>query len=333
MKGAYSKTASLNDSNSAAAAQPPPVHESADTGQQGAAISLENSSAGTGVAQHSPSRSIIIVGQHILLREGLTALLQDSRYRVIASAERASDLEDVRMASDHQPLAILTIDGTVGDPAEVAENIRTLRQRITCPIIVVVAETRSPVDIQKITELAPNAYIANLTSRELLLKVLDLLPLAQPVVVLSSDGTTASPSEPPARPQRPEGPNGNGHGRTSASGNWRKGEGPLFSQRERQILCELARGRSNKEIARLYGITESTVKVHLKALLRKIGARNRTQAAIWAVGRDHHLVPSPSPQLPITLQADKSPHPNAIDPPGSDAVIRLPTTPNVRGNN
>jgi len=238
---------------------------------------------------HTPSTSTLIVGRHALLREGLAALLQHSAYRVIASAGHVSDLKDIRVASDRQPLAILTIDDTVGSPAEAAENIRALRARFTSPTIVVIAETRNPVDIQKITALAPNAYIANLTSRELLLKVLDLLALAQPVLVLSSEGMTASPSEPVAQPEPLGGPNGNGHGSTSAPGSVRNGEVPLFSQRERQILCQLARGSSNKEIARLFSITESTVKVHLKALLRKIGARNRTQAAIWAVARDYSV--------------------------------------------
>ena len=42
-------------------------------------------------------------------------------------------------------------------------------------------------------------------------------------------------------------------------------------------------GASNKVIAYKLGIMEATVKVHLKSLLRKIGAANRTQAAIWAL--------------------------------------------------
>jgi two-component system, NarL family, nitrate/nitrite response regulator NarL len=261
------------------------------------------------VVRHSPSTSTVIVGQHTLLREGLAALLQHSTYKVIASAGNASDLKDIRVTSDRQPLAILTIDDTVGSPAEAADNIRALRARFTCPTIVVIAETRNPVDIQKITSLTPNAYIANLTSRELLLRVLDLLALAQPVLVLSASGTTTPPSDPLARPEPLEGPNGNGHGPTCTSGVARDGEGPPFSQRERQILCQLSRGSSNKEIARLFSITESTVKVHLKALLRKIGARNRTQAAIWAVGRDY-LVSSP-----LAQSAEHSLRPNATDPP------------------
>jgi two-component system, NarL family, nitrate/nitrite response regulator NarL len=271
------------------------------------------------IVRHTSTTSIVIVGQHTLLREGLAALLQHSPYKVIESVGRASDLKEVRAASDRQPLAILTMDETVGGPAEAAENIRTLRERFTRPTIVVVSETRNPVDIQKITALTANAYIANLTSRELLLKVLDLSAFAQPVLILSSSGTTASPSEPPAQLEPLAGRYGNGHGLTSAPDNARNGEGPFFSQRERQILCQLGRGSSNKEIARVFSITESTVKVHLKALLRKIGARNRTQVAIWAVDRGY-LISSPSAQPPPT---EHSPRLNAIDPPSQQVRSKL----------
>jgi two-component system nitrate/nitrite response regulator NarL len=46
-------------------------------------------------------------------------------------------------------------------------------------------------------------------------------------------------------------------------------------------------GEPNKLIARKLHVTEATVKVHVKAILRKIGASNRTQAAIWAKGHLH----------------------------------------------
>ena len=55
------------------------------------------------------------------------------------------------------------------------------------------------------------------------------------------------------------------------------------SERELQILRCVARGDSNKLIARELGIAETTVKVHVKSLLRKLGVSNRTQAAIWAL--------------------------------------------------
>jgi two-component system, NarL family, nitrate/nitrite response regulator NarL len=56
-----------------------------------------------------------------------------------------------------------------------------------------------------------------------------------------------------------------------------------LSPREQEILQSLVTGASNKLIAIKLGITEATVKVHLKTLLRKIDVNNRTQAAIWAM--------------------------------------------------
>ena len=61
--------------------------------------------------------------------------------------------------------------------------------------------------------------------------------------------------------------------------------GEQLSTREAAILNALVQGAPNKVIASGLNITESTVKVHIKAILRKIKARNRTQAAIWALHR------------------------------------------------
>jgi two-component system, NarL family, nitrate/nitrite response regulator NarL len=55
-----------------------------------------------------------------------------------------------------------------------------------------------------------------------------------------------------------------------------------LTPREREVLVALTKGRSNKEIARDLGLQEPTVKLHLKTLFRKIGATNRTQAAMIA---------------------------------------------------
>ena len=66
--------------------------------------------------------------------------------------------------------------------------------------------------------------------------------------------------------------------------------GVSLSPRETDVLRRLVHGHSNKTIARDLGITDATVKVHLKASLRKIGAINRTQAAIWAL--KHGLGPA-----------------------------------------
>ncbi|HYG88488.1 MAG TPA: response regulator transcription factor [Azospirillum sp.] len=69
--------------------------------------------------------------------------------------------------------------------------------------------------------------------------------------------------------------------------------GRSLSSREIQILTRLTGGHGNKQIANELGITEATVKVHLKSLLRKIGAVNRTQAAIWAMNNGITTVNTP----------------------------------------
>jgi two-component system nitrate/nitrite response regulator NarL len=58
---------------------------------------------------------------------------------------------------------------------------------------------------------------------------------------------------------------------------------PGLSEREVQILDGLVKGHPNKVIARSCAITEATIKVHMKSILRKIRVDNRTQAAIWAI--------------------------------------------------
>ena len=64
---------------------------------------------------------------------------------------------------------------------------------------------------------------------------------------------------------------------------------PTLSHREASILAKVAKGLSNKEIANILVLTESTVKVHMKSILKKLRMKNRTQAAIWVQnGGSHH---------------------------------------------
>jgi DNA-binding NarL/FixJ family response regulator len=56
-----------------------------------------------------------------------------------------------------------------------------------------------------------------------------------------------------------------------------------LTARELEVLTELALGRSNREIARSFGVSEKTVKTHVSAVLRKLGVQDRTQAALHAL--------------------------------------------------
>lgn len=63
----------------------------------------------------------------------------------------------------------------------------------------------------------------------------------------------------------------------------------LLSPREKLILRCIIEGDSNKSIARKIDIAEATVKVHVKAILRKTRVQNRTQAAIWGMNNGSHI--------------------------------------------
>ena len=87
---------------------------------------------------------------------------------------------------------------------------------------------------------------------------------------------------------------------------------PQLSPRENSILRCLIEGDSNKCIARKIDIAEATVKVHVKAILRKIRVQNRTQAAIWAMNHGALAVAQNSSAPPSGLDIDR-PTPKAID--------------------
>ena len=72
-------------------------------------------------------------------------------------------------------------------------------------------------------------------------------------------------------------------------------DGFKLTARQREVLSLLTCGKSNKEIARALGIAEATTKIHLAALLRALGVRNRTEAAFKAgtlVNVDQTMLPS-----------------------------------------
>jgi len=223
-----------------------------------------------------------------LLREGIASLLQHSAYKVIAGVAQPTELKDVKIPAGRRTLVIFQFNGANANFDEAAESLRLLRSLFPDSKVVVIAETNMPADLQQIVALAPDGYILNLASRDILLKVLELTLLDQQVFVL------VQPVAPPIASDYAEPHQHPGFlesfPRSSEEGGCIEATPPTdhqLSRREQQILACLAQGEPNKVIARQCNITESTVKVHLKAILRKIDAHNRTQAAIWAVANGY----------------------------------------------
>jgi len=69
-----------------------------------------------------------------------------------------------------------------------------------------------------------------------------------------------------------------------SGGGWSQAAGlDALTNREREVLAEIAKGRSNREIARALAVSEKTVKAHVSSVLAKLGVQDRTQAALVAV--------------------------------------------------
>jgi two-component system, NarL family, nitrate/nitrite response regulator NarL len=237
----------------------------------------------------------VIIASTALLREGVTSLLQGTPFKVVTAVRNPAELAN-RDLTD-RALAIVGIYWSNGTHGPAAESIRLLRSLMPAGKIVVVAETCGPVDLQCALEcalgLAPDGHILNLDSRDTLLRALELIFMDQQIFVLGrTTGALTNGRDDTQRPTRAL-TNGGDHtqfpertlGSQSESSyeSGKKTNHSQLSDRERQVLISLAHGQSNKEIARAYDISEATVKVHTKAILRKTNIRNRTQAAIWVI--------------------------------------------------
>lgn len=113
---------------------------------------------------------------------------------------------------------------------------------------------------------------------------------------------------------------------------------PALTAREHEVLALVARGRNNKEVARLLDITVGTVKSHIRALLSKLGARCRTEA-MW-IASQRGLVPRsdhPDPALPRAIKLRPPETRPAHSQPLGAAVLPLraavPGSPRMRPAN
>lgn len=238
-----------------------------------------HSSRAKAVHQSTPT---VIIGRSALLRGGVASLLERSNYKIMAVATSASDMNGALPADPHT-LAVLAAGVTSENYEEMAAEVRLLRSMLSTCKIVIIADSRDTPDLQQIFALSADGFILNVDSRDILLKCLELIRLNGQGLVL--DNRIAPSLAPAFHDSEP--------GRDSQNSGRKLDDGPHdspFSKRERQVLSYLANGFSNKAIAHGCNITESTVKAHLKKILRKICARNRVQAAIWAIAHGYQDV-------------------------------------------
>jgi two-component system, NarL family, nitrate/nitrite response regulator NarL len=206
-----------------------------------------------------------------LLREGIASVLRRTSYKVLAGVALPSELEPARFPTGRRVLTIIGLDGK-NEIDDAAENIQLLRSLVPDSKIVLILETNGSVDLSRFLPLAFDSCVVNLRSPDILVKALELTLLNQRALVFGR-AVGAWLGE-----QR----------KMSVMDVEDRSRGIQFSHRERQVLVSLAHGESNKAIARLCQLSEATIKVYLKAVLRKTNAKNRTQAAIWAIKHGFH---------------------------------------------
>ena len=211
---------------------------------------------------------LLVVDDHTLFRRGLVALLAaDASVEVVGEAGDAA--EAVRKARALQPDVVLLDNHLPG--ATGIQALAELRDAAPLAKLVLLTVSEDDQDLQAALRAGANGYLLKTIEGDVLIQSIHRVMRGEPVIspelmtrlvaALQSPGgfafTTAA-SEP-----HPEG-------------------AALLSPREHEVLEQIARGASNKEIARTLQIAETTVKIHVQHILRKLGVSSRVQAAVLA---------------------------------------------------
>lgn len=219
------------------------------------------------------SDSVFLIDASRLFREGLRRIFSDSSLVVVH--ESGSIEEALPFIESLQPSVVLVDLPDCGEA--LTGRISQIHGAAPRARIVVLTESIRVNQLADLLSAGVEGYLLKNMSAEALQQSLRLVLLGEKVfptdlVHLLTDGRLLARSD--------AGQVGHVNG---------------LSEREMQILACLLDGASNKQIAHDLKISDGTVKVHVKAILKKIRVQNRTQAAIWAlahgmkhVGSLHH---------------------------------------------
>jgi len=207
--------------------------------------------------------SILHIDRNRLFREGLRRILGDSSFSV--AGEAATVQEGLEQLPVLNPRMVI-VDPEPFDDEAFTQLLETAGKHEPKPLLVVLTEKIGIARLANALDGGVSGYLLKDMSPDALKQSLQLALVGETVFptdlacLLINNRFIVS--------------------RNGASGDGRAGG---LSPRETEILSCLVNGLSNKEIANQLDITEGTVKVHLKGILKKIRVHNRTQAAIWAV--------------------------------------------------
>ena len=230
------------------------------------------------------SIQLLLVDDHSLFRRGLKALLsQDERFRV---AGEAGDVgEALRCLAQQRPDVILLDNHLPG--VRGVDAIPALKEAAPAARVLMLTVSENENDLAAALQAGADGYLLKTVESdqlaETIFKVVDGESVISPemmtklVAVFRSRPSAAPTAVPAAAPVGA--PVAQAIPREAAC------SADLLSPREREILLLIARGDSNKLIARELDIAETTVKIHVQHILRKLGLSSRVQAAVYATSR------------------------------------------------
>ena len=214
---------------------------------------------------------ILVVDDHTLFRRGLTALLQaQPQFTVVGEAGDAG--EALRRAAELQPDVILLDNHLPG--VNGVDALQGLREAAPQAKVLMLTVSEDGQTLAMALQRGASGY---------LLKTVDSDVLAVAIRRAVAGQSTISPEMTDHLVNAYQAMN---HPAAAVAVPPLEAD-PVhsLSPRERQILAEIARGASNKEIARTLAIAEATVKIHVQHILRKLNLSSRVQAAVFAAGR------------------------------------------------
>lgn len=205
---------------------------------------------------------VLIIDDHTLFREGLESLLSRRQIDVVASVGDGN--EGIRLVGELEPDIIL-LDMRMPDINGLAVLSKLQEQGVKMPIAILTTSTDERDLVESLRTGARGYLLKDMEPDSLVIALRDIV-----------DGNTVvAPTLAPVLAK-------------VVQGNFpelEESNSPFehLTPRETEILSLLAEGQSNKVIARNLGISDGTVKLHVKAILRKLNIHSRVEAAVLAV--------------------------------------------------
>jgi len=210
--------------------------------------------------------SVLLVDDHTLFRSGIRSLLQrHAEFDVVGEA--ADGIEGIKRAKQLRPQVVLldlNMPGMSG-----LETLQLLLQDCPDSAVVMLTVSEDALDLSAALRAGAAGYLLKNIDTDYLVRAVRRAAAGETVVAEAMTGKLVAQLQAGARAAEPA------------------SELDRLTPREREVLEFLARGESNKMIARALDLSESTVKIHVQNVLKKLNLSSRVQAAVFAVEQRH----------------------------------------------